>query len=204
MKREKSKYFFISTCLIIGMSCGRNISNQYQGDGFYRKFSFKKNTGEHVLDTTKSKKENNLLASYCYVNNINDSLKIITFFSNLKNGNYYNILNTKTIWAFTSGKKTIYESDLNSNASGPGKEYRLVSDTMDNVFTLYYYLPTSPITDSINDRTVWLEYHIRGNTERKDSSVLLLIRPVDTVDLKHTLFDSQRLEWLLSNSEVRN
>lgn len=202
--KKKSKYFFTSFCLILAMGCGNNISESPQTSGFYRSFSFKKNIGEDILDTTKSKKDNKLLNSYCYVNSVNDSFKIINFYSNLKDGAYNDLIDASTVWAYTSGEKTIYESELNSNANGPGKEFRLVFDSIDKKFTLYYFLPPPPISDSTNDRSVWLDYYIRGNAEKKDSSVRLLIRPIDTVNFKKTLFEPERLELILSKSEVKN
>lgn len=186
----------VATMVISAISsCSDNKSKLSNPTGYYQEFSFKKNTGEERLDTLLSK--NSLKGYYYYQDYVNDSFQIIYFFYNYRNNVYADFDNAKKYFVYNTANRIIYESDLDSKASGPGKEYILVNDSVYCEFTLYYFLSPPPPSDSIRDRSVWVDYTNISKNKTGEKKTRLLITPKDSIDFKKNLSNPDKFKTLV-------
>lgn len=183
----------LATVILLSLSCDQKQSNC---SGFYRKFSFEKNKGIERLDTSISKMKNNA-KQYYSVMDVNDSLRLIYFVNDPENAAYAHDKNAERISAYHNADRIIYESDLHSFASGPGKEYVLVNDSVYCKFTLYYFLAPPP--DIQHNKSVWIDYIDLSNKEKDAKENRSLITPEDTLDFKKNLTDPGKFYFLLEN-----
>lgn len=198
MKKTNPGKLVLVTLICLTVIACIDIRSHKTPDGYYKTYSFAKKLGESIIDTSLSKKENKIGGGYCLVESITDSTQRISFFTNDdSNGPYYDPKNMSVTFAFTSGETTVFEADFNSSATGPGKEYYLISNTTRSRFVFYPYLLSPPSSDR---RTLMMDYDedIENGPTREIRQ--LYIDPQDTVNFRKTLMDPQKIRKILSSA----